>query len=386
MAGSIQRIDRRSRPWRARLRVAGVEHSRTFHRKTDAERWLREELVKVDRGLWHDPAAGGETYRAWSEHWLGNLRGVKPKTRTGYRSLLDSRVLPVFGDVELRSITHDRVQGWVTAMSAEGLSASRIRQARQVLKASLEVAVIQGKIARNPVAGVKIDPDRPRGQKFLDAPQVARLVAAAEEQQDGAGLVVLLLAYSGMRWGELVALRASSVDVARGRVTVSVSATEVAGKGIVIGTPKNHRIRALVLPRLVAGPLAAHLAGVEPGGLVFATPKGRHAGGELRSAAFRSQVWRPAVEAAGLDRDLRIHDLRHTCASLMISAGASVKAVQMALGHSTALITLTTYTHLYDEDLEAVADALDNRFGDTVAAQGGHAPAEGTPRVPTPVG
>jgi len=366
--------------------VAGVERSKTFHRRDDAERWLRAELVKVDRGMWHDPAAGGETYRHWSEHWLGNLRGVKDKTRNGYKSLLDSRVLPVFGDVELRSITHDQVQRWVTAMSAEGLSASRIRQARQVLKASLEVAVIGGKIARNPVAGVKIDPDRPRVQRFLDASQVARLVAAAEEHQPGAGLVVLLLAYSGLRWGELVALRASSIDVARRRVTVSVSATETAGKGIVTGRPKNHRLRALVLPRLVIEPLAAHLATVEPGGLVFTTPKGRHAGGELRGAAFRAQVWRPAVASAGLDPDLRLHDMRHTAASLMISAGASVKAVQVALGHSTALITLNTYTHLFDEDLEALADALDARFGDTVAAPAGHTRTRGTRQQPAPVG
>jgi len=203
-------------------------------------------------------------------------------------------------------------------------------------------------------------------------------VAAAEDHQDGAGLMVLLLAYSGLRWGELVALRASSVDVARGRVTVSVSATEVAGEGVVVGTPKNHRLRALVLPRLVIEPLAVHLATVEPGGLVFTTPKGRHAGSELRGAAFRAQVWRPALATAGLDPDLRIHDLRHTCASLMISAGASVKAVQRALGHSTAVITLDRYSHLYDEDLEALADALDTRFGDTVAAPGGHTRTGGT--------
>ncbi len=386
MAGSIQRIDRRSRPWRARLRVAGVEHSKTFARKDDAARWLRAELVKVDRGMWHDPGAGGETYRHWSEHWLGQLRGVKPKTRTGYRSLLDSRILPVFGGVELRHLSHDRVQGWVTTMTTEGLSASRIRQARQVLRASLEVAVIQGKIPRNPVAGVKIDPDRPRVQRFLTAPQVARLAAAAEHHQDGAGLVILMLAYSGMRWGELVALRASSIDLARGRVTVSVSATEVAGEGIVVGTPKNHRIRALVLPRLVVDPLAVALAAVEPGALVFTTAKGRHAGGELRGGAFRSQVWRPALATAGLDPDLRIHDLRHTCASLMISAGASVKAVQKALGHSTAVITLDRYSHLYDEDLEALADALDARFGDTVAAPRGHTRTEGTRPQPVPVG
>jgi len=363
-----------------------VERSRTFHRKDDAARWLREELVKVDRGLWFDPGAGEETYGEWSARWLGQLRGVKPKTATGYRSLLDSRILPVFGEVELRRITHDQVQGWITEMSAEGLSASRIRQARQVLRASLEVAVIQGKVPRNPVAGVKIDPDRPRVQRFLDATQVARLVAAAENHRDGAGLVVLLLAYSGLRWGELVALRASSIDVARGRVTVAVSVTEVAGEGVVTGAPKNHRLRALGLPRLVIDPLAAHLVTVEPDGLVFTTAKGRHAGSELRGAAFRSQVWRPALATAGLDPDLRIHDLRHTAASLMISAGASVKAVQKALGHSTAVITLDRYSHLYDEDLEALAGALDARFGDTVAAPRGHTHTEGTRQQPVPVG
>ena len=105
------------------------------------------------------------------------------------------------------------------------------------------------------------------------------------------------------------------------------------------------------------------MAGLEPEDLVFRSPKGK----PLRTGNFASRVWRPAVAACELD-GLRVHDLRHTAASLMISAGAQVKAVQRALGHASAAITLDVYAGLFDDDLEALADAVDGRYAAADAA------------------
>ena len=111
------------------------------------------------------------------------------------------------------------------------------------------------------------------------------------------------------------------------------------------------------MPAFLADRLAAHLGTITEDGLVFTAPKG----GPLRSSPFRQTVWMPAVEAAGLEQ-LRIHDLRGTAASLMISTGANIKAVQRQLGHASAAMTLDLYGHLYEDDLDALSDALNRRY------------------------
>jgi integrase len=98
--------------------------------------------------------------------------------------------------------------------------------------------------------------------------------------------------------------------------------------------------------------------------LVFTSPRGGH----FRSANYRRTVWKPAMAAAGIEQSLRIHDLRATAGFLMISAGASIKAVQRALGHATAKVTLDTYAGLFEDDLEALADRLDGRLSVTDVA------------------
>lgn len=363
MAGSVQHRPDRPKPWRARYRGPdGREHSRSFARKLDADRWLRQQLTEADRGLWVDPGAGDVLFSEWVAVWESGL-SVKPKTAAGYRSLLRSRILPTFGAVPLRRISPAMVRGWVADLAAEGLSASRSRQARQVLHAALEQAVVDGLIGRNPTDNVKVAMTRPREQRYLTAEQVADLAEACESRHAGAGLLIRVLAYGGLRWGEAVALRASAVDVLRRRIEVRESATLVNGE-LVWGTPKNHRTRTVVIPRFLADRLGEHMAGLDYGALMFTSPRGL----ALRTPNFARRVWRPAVAECGL-ADLRVHDLRHTAASLMISAGASIKAVQRSLGHASAAITLDRYSHLYDDDLEALADALDERFAEADAAQ-----------------
>ncbi len=375
MRGAIQHRKNRSSPWRARYRAPdGSEVSRSFTRKLDAERWLQDELAKLNRGLWIDPSAGRVTFAEWADTWIAGL-DIKPKSRAGYESLLRSRVLPAFGLVELRRITPALVREWITDMVDEGLSASRIRQSRQLLGAALGTAVNDGILGRNPVSGVKVPTARPRHQRFLDAEQVNALAEAADAIAGQTGLAIDILGWVGLRWGELVALKVSSVDPLRRRITVSEAATEVRGR-LVFGTPKSHRTRTVVMPSWLAERIGQHLDGRKPGDLVATAPHG----GPLRASNFRRNVWTPAVDAAGIEPGLRMHDLRHTAASLMISSGASIKAVQRQLGHASAAMTLDLYGHLYDDDLDALADALDQRFAATRTAE---APPKHEPNVVT---
>jgi len=159
-----------------------------------------------------------------------------------------------------------------------------------------------------------------------------------------------------MRWGEMVALRRSRIHVLRRRIEIAESATEL-GSGLAWGVPKTHERRVVTMPAFLAERFAERLGAIRDDDLVFVALKG----GPLRSSAFRQRVWVPAVEAAGLER-LRIHDLRGTAASLMISSGANIKAVQRQLGHASAAMTLDLYGHLYEDDLDALSEALDRRF------------------------
>ena len=358
-SGSIQkRKDRPDKPYRARYWAPdGKQKSKSFAKKTDAQLWLRNELGKLDSGEWLDPKAGAVTVREWSETWLHGLTGKKPKTLSGYESILRSRLLPKFGDHQLRQVTPAGVRSWMAEMAAEGLSPASIRQQRQVLHAMLEVGVADGLLSRNPTAHVKAPSVSRRRQLFLTAEQLARLADACEERQEGAGVLVRFLGYSGLRWGEAVALRRSAINLDRRRVRVKESATEVGGK-LEWGTPKTHEARSVILPAFVAVRLASHIEGIDKEALVFTAPQG----GPLRNSNFRRGVWTAACEESGMPEDLLIHDLRDTAASLAISAGASIKAIQRMLGHASASMTLDVYASLFEEDLEELADRLDAKF------------------------
>jgi integrase len=352
--GYIQRRDR-PKPWIARYRgPEGRVHSKSFRRKVDAEKWLTIEEGKTLRGEWVDPTAGTIRYAEWAESWLAGLHNIGPKTRAGYESLLRSRIVPTFGNVELKRISAASVRSWVADMTDEGLSAARIHQALRVVRQSLSVAVDDGLIVRNPAAKVKLPRVEKRRQRFLTAFELSRL---ADECGDY-GPFVWFLGWSGLRLGEAVALRVDKVDVETRRVRVEESATEIDGH-LTFGPTKTHETRTVILPRLAIDRL--ELDGKAEDDFVFTAPRG----GPLRAHNFRRRVFTPAAERIGIP-DLLIHDLRDTAASLAISTGASIKAVQRMLGHASAAMTLDTYGSLFEEDLEALANRIDERYGDAL--------------------
>lgn len=351
--GSIQRIDR-PKPWLARYRAPdGRQHSKSFHRKIDAEKWLRAEETAADRGMWIDPRAGAVPFAEVAEAWLSSLHGRKPKTMDGYTWHLRSRVLPAFGDKRLRAITTASVREWQNGLLARGLSAGSVRQSRQVLNLILGQAAKDGRLARNPVEDVKAPTVRPRRQRFLAAEELAALADAAGDY----GPLVWFLGWSGLRLGEAVALRVGAVDVSRKAVRIIESATEVDGK-LVFGPTKTHEERTVILPGFVIDRLKPLLEGRASDELVFTAPRR----GPLRANNFRRRVFQPAAASIG-QPDLIPHDLRDTAASLAISAGASIKAVQRMLGHASAAMTLDVYGGLFTEDLEDLAARLEDKYG-----------------------
>jgi integrase len=205
-------------------------------------------------------------------------------------------------------------------------------------------------------------------QRYLTHLQVEQLAAECgapsevskhrrldERTNDTYRLVVLFLAYTGVRFGELAALRVRRLDLVRRRAAITQSVTVVQGQGLVWGTPKTHERREVSIPRFLIEDLGAHVAGKEPDDLVFS---GVRRGGPLRVAVFRYGGFDAAAAAIGVP-GLHPHELRHTAASLAIASGATVKSVQRMLGHASATLTLDRYGHLFPDELDAVALRLD---------------------------
>jgi integrase len=352
MDGSITRItlsDGTSR-YRARYRdPGGRQHEKRFVRKVDAQRWLDVATSAMVTQTWTAPDRGRVTVSAWAEQWLAAQTQVKPSTRYRYEGLLRTHVLPTWGSYRLGDVTHAEVAGWVARLRANGSAPATVRQAHRVFSLLLGLAVRDGRIPRNPADRVplpRVTRDEPR---FLSREEVERLAAAAGDDDD----VIRLLAYTGLRFGELAALRVRRVDFRRRRLTIAESVTEVAGK-LEFGTPKTHQHRSVPLPAALVDPLAARCEGKQGGDLVLTTS----AGTALRLRNWRRVVFDPAVRDAGLT-DVTPHDLRHTAASLAVASGATVKSVQRMLGHASAAMTLDVYAGLFDDDLTDLAARMD---------------------------
>jgi integrase len=170
-------------------------------------------------------------------------------------------------------------------------------------------------------------------------------------------VLILVLGFCGLRWGEVAALRVKRVDLLRRRLTVAESVTEVRGR-LVWGTPKSHQTRSVPIPRSLVDLLVEQTKFKSADDLLFTTWHGR----PLRNLNFRRDVFDKAADDAGV-RDLTPHELRHTAASLAVSAGANIKAVQAMLGHASAAMTLDVYSGLFDADLDGVADRIDTLTG-----------------------
>jgi integrase len=228
----------------------------------------------------------------------------------------------------------------------------------------MKLAVEAGYLLANPATGVKVARQPDREMLFLSAGEVERLVTTIRRPY---GTLVYLLAYGGLRWGEAAAIRRKRCDLLRSRIEVAESLSEVRGT-LHFGPTKTYRRRMVNIPGFLRDLIAEHLArdvDKGPDALVFTSPEGR----PLRNSNFRRQVWYQAVADAGLSDGLRVHDLRHTCSSLLIAQGAHPKAIQNHLGHSSITVTMDRYGHLFPSDMEALAVALDDVRSRAVADQ-----------------
>ncbi len=341
--------------WEASYRDAmgreRVKHCRT---RSEAERWLAAVRTDIARGDYVDPRLARARFREWADEWAATTSHLKPKTRANYEGSLRRYVLPAFADRPVASIQQVDVRRFVADLVAAGAGPATIEVARKVLRLVLGTAQGSGAIKGNPCDGVKIPRAAKAEMLFLTAEEVEALAATIDAPY---GILVRFAAYTGMRAGEIGALRVGRLDLVRGRVEVAESVTEVEGQGLVYGSTKTYERRAVPLLPSIRDELAIHVAprARDADAFVFAAPNG----GPLRHRNFYRRQFKPALKAAGLPAALRFHDLRHTCASLLIALGAHPKAIQERLGHSSITVTLDRYGHLFPQLDEALTGRLD---------------------------
>jgi integrase len=364
--GHVFRVERKRGPcWYAKYRLpdgrqvqkklgpAWAERGRPplgYFTKRTAEAWLRSMLDDARRGVLPGQVRTGVAFETAADEWLRFIeqdRERKPSTLVDYRSALRAHLVPAFGGRPIESITTENVESWRRSLS--GLSNRSKNKLLIQLHGIFRRAQIVWGVPVNPLARVEKHPMRPSGDIRVFSPEeVWALVRAAASEQDAA--VYLTAAFTGLRMGELLALRWRDVDFAGSTIRVRAS-----WAGRALTTPKSGKVRAVPMAPGVAGALARlgrRENWVGEDDLVFAGEGGDH----LDGSALRRR-YKAGLTAASL-RPLRFHDLRHTFGTRMI-AKADIRRVQEWMGHADIQTTMR-YLHYAPraEDAALVAEAF----------------------------
>jgi integrase len=328
----------------------------TFRGKALAESWLSAERKLIEGGTWTAPAVRAaavatapQTFAEYAAAWLAT-RELKPRTVVEYRRLL-AGPLASLGGRPVPSFTPAAVRAWYATLDPG--KPTRRAHAYALLRAVLHTAVDDELLASNPCR-IRGAGSTSRARE-IHPPTVEELSTILEATPDRYRAMVAIASWGGLRFGELVALRRSDVDLTKGVVSVRRAAVRVAGE-TVIGDPKSRAgIRTVALPPHLVPMLREHLRTNISGGrdgLLFPTP-----GGKVMTGGDQlGHWWYPAREAAGR-KDLRFHDLRHFGATMAARTGATLAELMRRIGHSTPHAALK-YQHAADDRDAEIARRL----------------------------
>jgi integrase len=323
-----------------------------FRGKREAERFLARVDTAIQHGDWRDPQLARIPFEDYAAAWLESTKHLRPGTLANVESRLRRHILPAFGQHPIGAIAPAAVRVWVAAMIDSGLSAATVNATYRTFARIMALAEVDGLITRSPCIGIALAKETSRQEMhFLDPDEVSRLAAAVDERYRA---LIVSAAYTGLRWGELAGLRVERVNFLRGTINVVEALTEVNGH-LQFGPTKTGAHRTVSLPGFLIELLAEQVR-VYPSaiGLLFTSAEGA----PLRRNFYRRH-FKPAVVAAGLPEGLRFHDLRHTCAAMLIAQGAHPKEIQERLGHSTIRLTFDRYGHLFPSLDDRLRDGLE---------------------------
>ena len=347
--------------YRARVKSHGrYVATRVFERKADAVAWEQDQRRRLRLGEWIDPRRGQVPLSLVAADWLGSRGSVKRRTRESDEAAWRNYIAPRFGNWPVASITAAEVSGWVGSLVVRGLAPSTATRALATLRSVLAFAVADARIQHN-VAAVVHAPTSGRVRREGQILTIEKLRALTRACKGRYRDVVPMLALAGLRWGELAGLQVGDrVSVPgpglRLRRTVLASG---GGGALYLDTLKNNRARTVPLVLELVPVVDRWSAGKAPDAWLFDAPQG---GPLWESNWKRSVSWNAATSAVGVP-GFRVHDLRHTAASVWLAAGADPKVVQRVLGHATAAMTMDLYGHMMDANLRQAAQLVGDISG-----------------------
>jgi integrase len=373
-SGSVFRRPERKggKEWVAQIILEdGKTKQRYFKTQAEADIALNEMLYEQRRGML---ATGpNQTLKQFMEYWLDEVHkpAIRISSYVNYRSMLNNHILPELGHYRLRQLTVQHMESFYAKKAKQGLSANTLKVIHGMVHNALAHAVYLNLVARN-VADIA-KKSLPRQTRYeiqpLTREQAQKLLEQARGEKSEA---LLILAIStGMRRGELAALRWSDIHLEEGYLQVQRSA-RYAGKGygLQITEPKTRSSRRkIVLSSLVVEALLAHRArqdkireaagdAWQAHNLIFCDRHGEY----LDPDTLRNWL-KKLLKEAGLP-SIRFHDLRHSAATLLMERGVHAKVVQELLGHSSIMMTLDIYSHVLPSLQEHTKEKLDDLFND----------------------
>ena len=321
-----------------------------------AQEALTAALAAIARGEYVETGTSVPTVAEYLDDWLASKRNLRHSTRVCYRQHIDNHLAPLIGPTRLTDLRAHHIDRMLNTLTAGDPSTGRrpvsVAMSRRVfstLRVALNAAVKKRMLAYSPCVGVELAPERPPEAAVWSAEQVGTFLDAAAG--DRLAVLFRLVLTRGLRRGEAVGLRWRDVDFKAGLLHIRQAAVQV-GSAVQLGPPKTkHGQRVVALDATTVVALKAHRKtqaaerlewgpAYEDHDLVFARENGT-----IEKPDRVSRHFAAIATVAGLPV-IKLHEGRHSAATLALEAGASMKEVQDLLGHSTYTLTADTYSHV----------------------------------------
>lgn len=378
MASISRRTTMRGVRYDVRFRTpTGEPRKKTFRTLTEARAYATEIESQKNRGTFVDPRGSATPFDVVATEWLTSNPGKRTSTRLTDEAELKNRLLPELEGTPLSGITPSVVQRIVNRLD-ERYAARTVRRTYGVLRAVLAFAVERDLIGRSPCRGIRLPRVDSARRTDVDANALVRLSTAMGDKY---GVMAWVGALTGLRWGEVAALRVRSLDVLRNELTVREAIVRGAKGEPTFGPPKSAAgVRTMTIPVELSAMLAAHLerqglTGADGDALLF--PNAR--GGPLAYQNWRKRIWVPACITAGLGRFEKVeggetyvgagfHDLRRANATALVATGVDVRTAQERMGQADPRTMLAIYAAATTDADRAAAVKLAEHFTPSEAA------------------
>lgn len=364
---SIQQRD--AKTFRVMFRHEGRQRSLTFNSRASAEKWMKllDAVGYVEAKKWLDKSAPTDeaTLLSHCYSYIEHLTGVTNGTKKTYERYLKNHFQEI-GKKALTAIDANAISAWLNDLVAKDLSGKSIANIHAFMSGALEVAVRDELIPKNPSKGLRLPKTHSVKQEmvFLSREEIAELVGYLDEFYRP---FVITLVGTGMRFGEATALTVADFDYKTQSIRINKAWKMTGTSQRELGVPKTERSnRTVAVPSLVADVIKELIQGKKRTELIFTNKQGNQLAHNVFHVAWASAV---AEFEARTGLHPRIHDLRHTFASLAIQSNVPLPVIQRALGHESIQTTIDRYGHLARADFDALATAIGTFLPDTKAIE-----------------